>query len=126
MSASQTRHDARLSFERIECFSRSDFIARRSGPPSALAQSSNDRPFRGKLEASTVFTVRYLWLPCVSLKRLVKRCFRDAAGVVRDRRRRDDGNYLKKQILAVPRRDELLDVLVAELTALVYQCSGQG
>ena len=52
----------------------------------------------------------------MSLERRLERRFRDAAGIVRDRRGGDDGDDLEGMILAETGCDELIDVLIVETT----------
>jgi hypothetical protein len=56
--------------------------------------------------------------PGLSLKRRLERRVRDAAGVVRDRRRGDRGNYFEEVIFAETGREESFDVLMVEPPAL--------
>jgi hypothetical protein len=49
----------------------------------------------------------------MGLKRHVERRFGDAAGVVRDRGRRDCRDHLKEMVLAEAGREESINVLVA-------------
>jgi hypothetical protein len=57
--------------------------------------------------------------PGMSLKRHLKRRLRDAAGVVRDRRRGDRGDYFEEVIFAETSRQESFDVLIAEEPAFL-------
>src|SRR5262249_34983146 len=62
-----------------------------------------------------------LWIstgPGMGLKRRVERRLGDAAGVVRDRGRGACGDPLKEMVLAEARREESIDVLVVETSAL--------
>ena len=61
----------------------------------------------------------------MSLKRRLKRRLRDAAGVVRDRRRGDRGDHFEEVIFAKTGREESFDVLIVEAPALFDHRFGQ-
>jgi hypothetical protein len=57
----------------------------------------------------------------VRLEGRLERYPRHASGIVRDRRRGDDGDDLESEILAEAGGDESVDVLIVETTALFDQ-----
>src|SRR6185312_9465201 len=68
---------------------------------------------------------RGLALPGEFLQMRLQRRIRDIAGVVRDRRRRNDRDRFKQEILAVAGCEETLDILLIELPALFDQRTRQ-
>jgi hypothetical protein len=56
-------------------------------------------------------------VPGMGLKLRLERSLRDAAGVVRDRGRGDDGDDLERMIFAEAGRDEPIDILIVETPA---------
>src|ERR1700677_1261550 len=61
----------------------------------------------------------------MSLKRRVERGLRDAAGVVRDRGRGDDGDDLQGMIIAETCCDKSIDILIVETPPLFDHRPGQ-
>ena len=59
----------------------------------------------------------------MGLERRLERYSGNASGIVRDRRRGDDGDDLEREILAETGGDELIDIAVVEVTALLSRFS---
>src|SRR5262249_26112640 len=88
-----------------------------SGPGPSV-RSGSDQGSVLQLDIST--------LPGVCLKGCFERSLGDAAGVIRDCGRGDDGNDFQGMILAKTRRDKLLNILITETSALFDHRSCQG